>query len=1028
MNHNLRIDNYKLSGIKKIVLILISQLITLFFATSSTNATDLTIVKFNSPQDSIVIGEIFKIGFKLANTNVQPALEYWLRVFMTDENGNSVFSLDTVGSPISPFTERDIIIDNDLSIFNSGNYNIKVLVDFDEEINRGNDTLSKSFVVYNPVKPLSINTELFFHHYSNPTGMPINLFGHLRLTYPPQDEWKYVNYLLTADTTNPEYTEWSVKNALIPVFSDTSRVDVSLSYDLHKYSLQGSDKIYSYLIIDDLPLIDLDKISGWNLQNYNYDTLNISNGLLLESSTNNTQISQAPKPQINAPISDTTYRGCNVPNLDLNSKVYNPSTITNYAGDENACAPVSAANSMQWLEDNFSNIRTGLSHRNKLIWLSKLMNRENNKGVFIRDFIQGKLAFINKYKLPIRVKFQVFNEDGNIDSPDRIENDAINRGDGKYPTWNFLKKEMKDEEDVEMFIEYHRKIGNNDEVRGRHAITASGVAETAGNKILWYKDDSDQDKEGGNTEKQVKWDTLSNGTPIIDSVQKRGDTTWYTSVYGIVSESYDSTVVFKEKGKLQRLWDGLKGFGRFVTNTDIIEVGAPNQGYLNIMARKDENSIPKWIIRNYPIQESEINTSLFFDLVQLGLENSVETNRIQSKIIYSEDFIELTPNINSNDWFWYNCDNINIEQSISSVDDYNNNLDIEFRVNDLPEYSPSSPTISDDFSVNLGNSFIDLISDQYNPSTVSNYKGDQNALGLSSFAALIKSIDNNLSQIDLGMNSREILYGLDSFTDRQAEKGVYRNNLIKALLNFIDNKKSKINVVFQSTKITDEKIYGDSLFGHFAENKNDSEQNPSFEFLANEIKNNRYPAIEFAWYDNSGRKFGSWAIVKRVFKQKGIEKLEIVYDEDIKGPGGLINTFITMFRDAKGNNHLVEFSDNEAKCILESIVTLGYDPSMIFSSVSNEDIYVKNLLSIKPNPSNSSSGVLIQLEIPNDDSVIIQLFDMLGNKISDIYEGSVSKGLMNLNHTFDLNLGSGIYTITVVGNKFRSSEKIVIMN
>ncbi|GAB1371050.1 hypothetical protein MASR1M45_11120 [Candidatus Kapaibacterium sp.] len=101
---------------------------------------------------------------------------------------------------------------------------------------------------------------------------------------------------------------------------------------------------------------------------------------------------------------------------------------------------------------------------------------------------------------------------------------------------------------------------------------------------------------------------------------------------------------------------------------------------------------------------------------------------------------------------------------------------------------------------------------------------------------------------------------------------------------------------------------------------------------------------------------------------------------------------------------------------------------MIFSSVSNEDIYVKNLLSIKPNPSNSSSGVLIQLEIPNDDSVIIQLFDMLGNKISDIYEGSVSKGLMNLNHTFDLNLGSGIYTITVVGNKFRSSEKIVIMN
>ena len=54
------------------------------------------------------------------------------------------------------------------------------------------------------------------------------------------------------------------------------------------------------------------------------------------------------------------YRGCTVPNIDLDSSVYNPRDMPGEVGDWNCCSPAAQTNSLQWLENTDSRIpKTG---------------------------------------------------------------------------------------------------------------------------------------------------------------------------------------------------------------------------------------------------------------------------------------------------------------------------------------------------------------------------------------------------------------------------------------------------------------------------------------------------------------------------------------------------------------------------------------------------------------------------------------------------------------------------------------------
>lgn len=194
---------------------------------------------------------------------------------------------------------------------------------------------------------------------------------------------------------------------------------------------------------------------------------------------------QDPPPNFNSPIVLQHHYGCDVPNIDLDSQ-NNPSTPT-YAGDKNACGPAAASNSLKWLEQISPDINIPFSHRALLDSLSRYMGRQPNSGVSIENFIKGKLDFIKAHNLPIQVKFQGQGVNGNIfDSQGQTF--ARNDNTGDYPTYEFLKQEMADSEDVELFYKWWD--GSN--WRG-HVVTATGVYETQdGKKYVGMKHDLTQ--------------------------------------------------------------------------------------------------------------------------------------------------------------------------------------------------------------------------------------------------------------------------------------------------------------------------------------------------------------------------------------------------------------------------------------------------------------------------------------------------------------------------------------------------------
>lgn len=991
-------------------------------------ATDLLITKIYSPNKILQIGEEFYIRFEIKNQNVMPAFEYKLKANIRDTNGNTIFGLDTVGLPIEPYTTQQFTIDHKIKIFNQGKYNLSVIVDFKDEINRSNDTLRYPFSVIGGNTEPDYSLTFNLNKYINPLGMPKYGYGSIIITYPPYPDWKIFNTYLSFDTTAPAKINWAIKNYILPQMNDTNIFNIPITYSSDDSTFTNMGRIYYKSFITDTVIDKPINISEWQYQQIKIDTIDISNGAkITDSITTSQPINTAPKPQTKAPISDTIFRGCNIPNIDLDSSMHFP-TINGYAGDKNACGPAAAANSMQWLENNFPKIKSGLNHREKLRELSKLMRRPDNDGVFIREFIEGKLEYINKYKLPIRVKFQVKNLNSDVNSPGKIENDAINKGDGSSPKWEFLKNEMKDEEDVEVFLEYHKLYGGNDYILGRHVVTASGVGEAAGNKYFWYKDDKYQNKAGGTREVQNTWDTIVNNTPVLKSdIYINGDTIWYTSIFSVVSESYDSTVTFKEKGVIQRTWDGLKFFGRLLSGSEVVESSYNGVKYMNIVAHQSPSAPLQWIVRNYPIIKLDSNfvASSFFDLSSLGISTSDKLDSLKAKILYSNDVITSQPNIAIDEMFYYKVIDTQQISNQSSIDPDATAIPLDYTISQFPQYNLTQPPIQDSVFIEFANSSIDLNSSKYNPNTVPNYNGDEGASGISAMATIIDKLEKRNSKIITALSPRDKMIAINKYTHRQDNTGIQRDTTIKALLNMIDQTKIPLKVNFQSFRNTQDNIYSDDKYGHFASNLTNSNAKPDWNWLNGEIKKDRLACVELAWYDQSGRRNATWAVVYSIFKQYGVTKLGIYLDLDPMHEGGLTYSTVTINQSEK-YDYIVELSQPTLKCVIESFVTIGYDASIVFTSVGNTNYYNQNLISILNNPAETATDIYLEVGIPHYSFVQLELYDIMGNKIIDIYNQETDKGLLKIKFGQNSNLAKGMYFVVLQGKGFFDTKKLII--
>ncbi|MCF6270537.1 MAG: tandem-95 repeat protein [Melioribacteraceae bacterium] len=219
----------------------------------------------------------------------------------------------------------------------------------------------------------------------------------------------------------------------------------------------------------------------------------------------------------------------------------NPGVDGGYAGDLNACVPAAHSQSMSWLEDEFDEISFPAnmqSTRQKLVELSKKMNRAKEKGVVPENTIKGKLDFIESQNLPIDVKFQSVWESTNISSTSgKSIAKNFNRASNPWPDWEFIKQMMASGEDVEIDYLWYKE---SDSSWNGHAVTVSGLEEfQSGKRNISITHDRDQMNADNADRKWLTTETLtvstsenSNGNDVI-TMQRNGSTKklWIQNVY-----------------------------------------------------------------------------------------------------------------------------------------------------------------------------------------------------------------------------------------------------------------------------------------------------------------------------------------------------------------------------------------------------------------------------------------------------------------------------------------------------------------
>jgi hypothetical protein len=273
------------------------------------------------------------------------------------------------------------------------------------------------------------------------------------------------------------------------------------------------------------------------------------------------------------PLITSLLRGCEVPNIDLDSMANpvvpgtSPST-----SDHLACGPAAAANSIHWLVDKFDEMDLGdESIRETLDTLKRMMGLNATGGVSHVDFIRGKLEFVDWHRLPIRVKFQSHASADSVPSPIPIYgNYAKNHSPqpDEHITYDWLKGELEDDEDVELSYGYFCDtlfrldtiVMNGDTTfvdslgrvrKGGHYLDVTGYIQVGERRFITYKHDINVSGPGGTIDE--------NGDPITDFSEWKEDTSGYqllpnastpncvAYIETIVSESYDPAVEFCTK-------------------------------------------------------------------------------------------------------------------------------------------------------------------------------------------------------------------------------------------------------------------------------------------------------------------------------------------------------------------------------------------------------------------------------------------------------------------------------------------------
>ncbi len=367
-----------------------------------------------------------------------------------------------------------------------------------------------------------------------PGGQGINTAGELRFKYetPLTSAESYLNILYQPIAFGDTNIYWIGQNITLEHFYDT--MELSMGFDmlpgqatlpptapsLCNFAITISDTIYTDIshfgpvFFSPYIFITRDILIGPNLPLPPIPPITFPGGI----------IPPLPPRHWETTTSKGVLIGCNMINIDLDSSSYRsgeggPYVPNDYAGDWNACGPVATANSFSWLRSIHPDIDAKLgaafgqgdsAQRKMLAEFSEMMDRLGEDQVSIRDFIEAKLDFIDKYKLPMRVAYQsvflVQAGDSTIDSPNdcyghKARNESVNPPNpaphGRIsPDWVYDR--LGENCDTEILLQWMKvdAMGNITYTNG-HYVTLTGIRQNNGNWRIRWKDDTDQSDEGG---------------------------------------------------------------------------------------------------------------------------------------------------------------------------------------------------------------------------------------------------------------------------------------------------------------------------------------------------------------------------------------------------------------------------------------------------------------------------------------------------------------------------------------------------
>lgn len=766
----------------------------------------------------------------------------------------------------------------------------------------------------------------------------------VQTTALPSEQPLYLN--LYGLNTMSNDMRWLIKNQFIPPHEDERTVsgvfdlgDLGYSLSDNPTSLKVGLSIsaeYKYSVDEGIQAeYYKDQILGGQdlnvIQSYHQEKLKLSRsiegtGLVNGFSIDNFVPSMTP---------GWYDRSAEVPAIDLSQNEFNPQTVPEYAGDEAASAPASAANSMQWLEQENAKIKTDLSHREKLEELSKLMQMQEGKVSTAEDFIKGKLAYIDKYKLPVHVKFQsIGSKKDSIPSPSGLYgNYASNKNDpdSVYIDWDWFTGEMDAEEDVEILIAY---VNKNDSIEGYHVVTATGYNDGGEAKGFTFKDDLLQSNSGGTVELSSNW-IDQNGIAFLPQLS---DDSHKAIIHSVVSESYDSTIIHKMGGiKVSQLnWNGtkpgetsLQGMFQFSLNP------LDNVRFITVYAQHYITQLPILVMANLmlPPYATQAIFHHTFNMSLLGLTEGQTATEINLDVVIKEnDYLSVEDNYKPVSFQTYP---VGQEQ-----------VNIGLANGEAGAEAPAiGPTVVDVVLPHNGQKIryfyrdsiynVDLDSSIYKAS--STYAGDWNACVPAATANSMQWLElTQKPKLNQGTTLREKLTKISKNMKRQNNSGVSIQNFIEGKLTYVDENKLPIRVKFQSRWRNKDHVESpDPTYGHFARNDNAADKAPpKFDWIKKELEHGEDVEMTYDIFDVDSNKYiGAHAVTLRGYYEIGDAKGLYFYDDvNQQGTGGL-RFGVTEITEEATSTKLKTISTDKRIRTIRSVVSESYDSTINFNPI-----------------------------------------------------------------------------------------------